>query len=408
MTINYQPSHTILGANDLAVYVVYDGTNVSDPKFRYICQVFDGLTELAKLKQLPNSADAGVFDIHRIVSDYVQQDEGIHGSAMFTGFTKAYKEITIKFGYESAATATDEPVEVLNVISTTDIFVNAQFEQVYSPYDGGINDTFIPDGATSKFASILPTEIYAQVKDYGTVTLVNAGYTGLRYVYIQYFSGNTALNSHHFTVPATSTAANKLQYIGIYPANLQDQTINTSMRPSANAGWTHYTVVLKSGTLPSSPKMSRTYTVFLDEECKYEYTRLAFWNSLGGWDYINFRNATKPKVKVSKQDYDTIGGNWFQAGPGVPYARSANDGGTRTVNTEMESSYSISSGFYEQSYNAVFKDLLLSQRILRYELGNWIPTVMNTKDLEIQTQLNDKLIQYDLEIRDGKRTFQLR
>jgi hypothetical protein len=74
----------------------------------------------------------------------------------------------------------------------------------------------------------------------------------------------------------------------------------------------------------------------------------------------------------------------------------------------MESSYSISSGFYEQSYNAVFKDLLLSQRILRYELGHWIPTVMNTKDLDIQTQLNDKLIQYDLEIRDGKRTFQLR
>ena len=408
MTINYQPSHSILGANDLAVYVVYDGVNVTDPKFRYICQVFEGTTELAKLKQLPNSANAGVFDIHRIVSDYVYQDEGIHASAMFTGFTKACKFITIKFGFESAPTANDEPVEYLDEISTTATFVNAQFEQVYSPYDQGINDTYIPDSTTSKFASILPTEIYAQVKDYGTVTLINTGYSGSRYVYIQYFSGNTALNSHHFQVPTTGTFANKLQYIGIYPNNLEAQTINTSMRPSANAGWTHYTVVLKSATLPSSPKMSQTYTVFLDEECKYPYTRLAFWNSLGGWDYINFRNALKPRVKVSQQNYDSIGGNWFQAGPGVPYARAVNDGGTRVTNSELESSYVASSGFYEESYNAVFKDLLLSPRILRYDLGRWIPVVLTTRDLEIQTELNDKLIQYDFEFRDGKRTKELR
>lgn len=408
MTIEYSPTADVLGANDLAVYVVYDALHVSDPKFRYICQVFDGATELAKLKQLPNSSNAGVFDVHRIVSDYVKQDENIHGSAMFTNFTTAFKPITLKFGYEYAATAVDQPVEYLNQINTTASWVNAQFEGIEAPYGGGLNSTYIPDGTTKKFASVLPTSIYALVKDYGTFSLINTGYTGARYLFVQYFSGTTALNSHHFTIPATSTAANKFVYIGAYPNNLETQTINTSMRPSANAGWTHYTLVLKSGTLTGSPKVSQTYTIYLDEECKYDYTRFAFWNQYGGWDYVNFRNAIRAKAQSEQQRYESIGGNWFNAGPSIPFARATYQGGMQTTNAVMRKTYTVATGFYDESYNPVFLNLLNSPRVLRYSLGNWIPVVMNTNQIDVKTVLNDKLVEYEFEIQDGKYEMQLR
>lgn len=408
MTIEYSPTATVLGTNDFAVYVVYDAAHVSDPKFRYICQVFDGTTELAKLKQLPNSSNAGVFDVHRIISDYVKQDENIHGSAMFTGFTTAYKFVTLKFGYEYAATAVDQPVEYLNIVNTTCNWVNAQFEGIEAPYGGGLNATYIPDGATKKFASVLPTTVYAQVKDLGTFSLINTGYTGSRYLYIEYFSGSTALNSHHFTIPTTGTFANKFVYIGAYPANLEAQTIDTSMRPSANAGWTHYTLVLKSGILSSSDKMSQTYTIYLDEECKYNYTRFAFWNQYGGWDYVNFRNAIRAKAQSEQQRYEAVGGNWFNAGPSVPFARATYQGGMQTTNTILRKTYNVATGFYDESYNEVFLTLLNSPRVLRFSLGNWIPVVMNTNRLDVKTVLNDKLVEYEFEIQDGKYAMQLR
>lgn len=408
MTIEYSPSADVLGANDLSVYVVYDATHVTNPKFRYICQVFDGATELAKLKQLPNSSNAGVFDVHRIVSDYVKQDENIHGSAMFTTFTTAFKVVTLKFGYEYAATATDQPVEYLNQVSTTANWVNAQFEGIAITYGQGVNSTYIPNGITKKFASVLPTAVYAQANDYGTLSLINTGYTGARYAFVQYFSGTLTLNSNHFTVPATSTAANKFVYLGLYPANLEAQTINTSMRPSANAGWTHYTVVLKSGTLSSSPKMSQTYTFYLDEECKYGYTRFAFWNQYGGWDYVNFRNAIRAKGRSQQQRYESVGGNWFNAGPSIPFARATYQGGMQTTNAILRKSYTAATGYYEEEYNEVFLTLLNSPRVLRYDSGNWIPVVMNTNQLDVKTVLNDKLVEYEFEFEDGKYDMQLR
>lgn len=414
MTIEYSPTATVLGANDLSVYVVYDAVHVADPKFRYICQVFDGATELAKLKQLPNSSNAGVFDVHRIVSDYVKQDENIHGSAMFTNFTTAFKPITLKFGYEYAATAVDQPIEYLNQVSTTASWVNAQFEGISASYGNGTNAQFIPGNPlyppsdTAKFASVLPNVAYVQVGDYGTLSLINLGYIGARYLYVQYFSGTTALNSHHFTVPTNSTAANRFVYIGAYPANLEAQTINTSMRPSANTGWTHYTVVLKSQTLPSSPKVSQTYTFYLDEACKYAYTRFAFWNQYGGWDYVNFRNAIRAKAQSEQQRYESVGGNWFNAGPSIPFARATYQGGMQTTNAVMRKSYTASTGFYEEEYNDVFLTLLNSPRVLRYDSGNWIPVVMNTNQLNVKTVLNDKLVEYEFEFQDGKYEMQLR
>lgn len=408
MTIEYSPTADVLGANDLAVYVVYDATHVTDPKFRYICQVFDGSTELAKLKQLPNSSNAGVFDVHRIVSDYVKQDENIHGSAMFTNFTTAFKPITLKFGYEYAATAVDQPIEYLNQVSTTATWVNAQFEGISASYGNGTNATYIPDGTTKKFASVLPTTIYAQAGDYGTLSLINTGYTGSRYLYVRYFSGSTPLNAHHFTIPATSTAANRFVYIGAYPGNLEAQTIDTLMRPSTNAGWTHYTLVLKSGMLTGSPQVSQTYTIYADEQCKYPYTRFAFWNQYGGWDYVNFRNAIRAKAQSEQQRYESVGGNWFNAGPSIPFARATYQGGMQTTNAVMRKSYTASTGFYEEEYNNVFLTLLNSPRVLRYDSGNWIPVVINTNQLNVKTVLNDKLVEYEFEFQDGKYEMHLR
>ena len=57
----------------------------------------------------------------------------------------------------------------------------------------------------------------------------------------------------------------------------------------------------------------------------------------------------------------------------------------------------VSSGYHDESENAVFKELLLSTRV--YELNNGVIVPLNIKQstLEYKTRQNDKMIQYTIE-----------
>ena len=54
-----------------------------------------------------------------------------------------------------------------------------------------------------------------------------------------------------------------------------------------------------------------------------------------------------------------------------------------------------------EAYNAVMEDILLSEYVWIYFDSKWHPVVVVTSSLTKKTSVNDKLIQYTLEVEDA-------
>ena len=58
----------------------------------------------------------------------------------------------------------------------------------------------------------------------------------------------------------------------------------------------------------------------------------------------------------------------------------------------------LNTGFYPESYNEVFRQLNLSENIWITKDNKVLPVSLKTSDIAFKTQLNDRLINYTMEI----------
>ena len=117
-TVN-QESTGLRGSYDDLIYVVQDTLNTGDPRYRYACEVRVDSVAVALLLQLPNNVDCAVFNTRVIAAQYVQPDEdkwflGQAASLLLSQNTKAFKTITMRFGYSSSTSIELEPVLTLD------------------------------------------------------------------------------------------------------------------------------------------------------------------------------------------------------------------------------------------------------------------------------------------------------
>ena len=57
----------------------------------------------------------------------------------------------------------------------------------------------------------------------------------------------------------------------------------------------------------------------------------------------------------------------------------------------------VNTGFIDESFNEVIKQLMLSEQTWVYDGVDVKPITLNTKSLQYKTSVNDSLIQYSLE-----------
>ena len=103
----------------------------------------------------------------------------------------------------------------------------------------------------------------------------------------------------------------QLLYFGCGPHNLQTQTIDANARPSAHSGWAYYTIRgIKTKASPD-PQTSLYYFVNQDASCKgFKVRRLAWRNSVGGYDYFNFKMKSTQTVDVERNTYSSMIGTF--------------------------------------------------------------------------------------------------
>ncbi len=195
----------------------------------------------------------------------------------------------------------------------------------------------------------------------------------------------------------TITPALSLLYFGCGAANLQAQDATTAARPSNFANWQYYTVqAFDSG---SSAAKSAAYTFYKQSgSCKgFKVRRLAWRNSVGGYDYWNFNMKSTQTLSVERNNYNALIGTYNKS----VWRYNDTQRGKTTRQTTATLKETLNTDWLSENEATLMEKLLISTNV--YILDNadteFTQAVMITdSNIVRKTQANDKLIQYTINI----------
>lgn len=121
------------------------------------------------------------------------------------------------------------------------------------------------------------------------------------------------------------------------------------------------------------------------EECRYSPVTLDFINKYGAWQReFLFKNSTD-SINTESKSYKN-----FRA---IPTTFNAQESLVTSFNTNGSETIKCNTGFVEEDFKGTIKQLLLSDRILI----NNRPATITTNQIELQKNINNKLINYALD-----------
>jgi hypothetical protein len=126
-------------------------------------------------------------------------------------------------------------------------------------------------------------------------------------------------------------------------------------------------------------------TIFILEcETKYEPLLCSYINRLGGWDFITFFKARTESWEVKNKEYQLLPND-------VDY--NPLRGEIKAFNYEAKQTVKINTGWVDEHYSELIKDLMTSETIL---LDNK-PVKLKTMTTDLKTSLQDKMINYQID-----------
>tara|TARA_R110000824_G_scaffold114462_2_gene264984 strand:+ start:244 stop:1344 length:1101 start_codon:yes stop_codon:yes gene_type:complete len=140
---------------------------------------------------------------------------------------------------------------------------------------------------------------------------------------------------------------------------------------------------------PTETKIVKVITL---DECKYEPIKLTFVNRFGALQDLWFFKKSIEKVNTKKETFNrfTINSN-----TGV-YDTSIHQ--NQTFNVSSSKKLTINTGYVDDSYNSLMQELMQSEQIWM-ELNSVVtPINLDTNSLTFKTGVNDKLVDYTVEV----------
>jgi hypothetical protein len=124
----------------------------------------------------------------------------------------------------------------------------------------------------------------------------------------------------------------------------------------------------------------------VEQVCEPKYTPVVctFINRYGGWQYLTFFKSNSTAIETKGNDYKLM-----------PASFNYNPlrGQKHTFNTDGMQTIKANTGWVEENYSELIKDLMLSETILL----DGKPVILKTKSTALKTGLNDKNINYEIE-----------
>jgi hypothetical protein len=190
----------------------------------------------------------------------------------------------------------------------------------------------------------------------------------------------------------------RLLYFGAGPGNLQGQSDNTFLRPSAFSNWAYYTI---QGFDEAGTPVARTavYTfIKQDGSCKgFKVRRLAWRNSVGGYDYFNFKKKSTQTVEVQQDNYSTMLGTFNKS----RWRYNNTQRGKKTRQTTAMLKETLNTDWITEQDANLLEKLIMSTDVYIVENADttYTQAVMITDSSFVRkTVANDRKIQYTINI----------
>ena len=209
--------------------------------------------------------------------------------------------------------------------------------------------------------------------------------------------------------PATSggevsSNAERLLYFGCGPGNLQASTVTPvggssgDARPSENSGWAYYTIQgYDSGE--SAIRTALYYFIKQDASCKgFKIRRLGWLNSVGCWDYFNFKMKSKQSVDVKRNTYGQMLGEFNS----TEYSYNNFDATRKVRSTTAMLKETLNTDWITEEDAKLLEKCVMSTDVFIIEnidTTYTVPVMITNKSIVRKTRANNKLkIQYTINI----------
>ncbi len=405
ITINQQPTTRSFAGSPM-VYAV-SSNNSGNAGFKYVADVFiwfgssasvpaQYAYRLIKPKESVSNL-YGYFDVSNIVSSYLSQTDIDHAAGTATDNEQTVVNVQVKFREYTTAGGVAAVSATSNTIQAYD---------GYTEFVDGVNATT----ATGILTSGSTTQ-YIQEGQAMTIGVVPALVNGMR---VDYSDGQSAVIDIADLGAVDSTdSTDKLWFLPAGPTNLNDSVLDPAPEDIANLlyydlslgnyqsvayarrveadGGTCEGLSCVENELRELGEDDDAYTCRFYPTCEPRYTpyTIAYQNKWGAWDYIVAFKKSTTSTATSKETYET---NVGTIGSSTWTYNAATASPTKTFNNFGRDSIVLNTGFLNDGYNQMVKEMLLSDAVYLVEEERYV-TLKDTQ-VEYKTSLNDNLVQY--------------
>lgn len=395
ITVLQRPIYLSPAYNDLPVVV--QSTNTASANFQYMGVLKnaagDTLSTL-KTKIYFDSADKGVFNLARILENYVSYDVpwGSEGPGVLTEQNSIFN-----YEFEIGEEGGTPPVETPNVTSITGWVFNGSLERRdFSTYASG--DFLMQYPTQGKmFLTDQVKDIRLQQNDwlmylYDPVSSHNPSYAK----YLSYSSAGVLLKTVHLDVAVLTTNE---YYIAKIPIgrNTEDSgdfNISSGSLPLIDPSASYFTVQLFE---TGNTSMSELKTVTQNSECtQYETLTLHYLNRYGGFDSFAFDLVHKQKFKTERKQFKR---SLYNLANDV-YSYDNDRHAVNAYDVREQKTLTLNSNWLNDTQAGEMRDLISSPVVFLNYGGTdlYLPVNIVTEEWEEKMQINEPLFNCELEI----------
>jgi len=304
ITIQQNPSSISPAYNPL-VYVV-SSNKVTQPNFIFVCDITVG-GDTIRVKHSPDPVGSyGVFDIHRIVENYVSADDLSTGEqGRFSTGLNNLVSYQVAFGEEFGLSTTGTTVYPSQVTDSARYAFNAILDPMQFRFYNQSNYLVSGASTTKTFLTNSPDTLTIRADEDAWLYSMTTTSGSIYYAEIKtYTSAGVLIDTFRIEnndqdISSSATYINRLA-IGTY--NLDNvAALALGSAPVLPATVSYYTVKLIKfdGTQTSETKRFN-----ISDDCtEHEVFRLSFLNKLGGFDSFTFIKASTKTIDISRNRF---------------------------------------------------------------------------------------------------------
>ena len=320
------------------------------------------------LVKYPNESDVGIFDVGRILNSTLTAPAAEDSSNV------KYFKVDGYYAYLSSSvfvTASHAESGIYKALDGYAIFDEPIGQQITSK---SIHWPLMTDGPVSQ--SVL-------ADDYGTAG-VYVGTTGASQPTKIVYSGS--LGNGVFNLSGSISSSQQIQQ---YPQAPQETGFPISSLSE------YYTIQAFSGsTALGTP-------IYFDVVCKQKYpnVRIKWKNRYGQFDWFDFYMVNKQSFSTTVRGYQPQLGTWS----GTTLGYNQYDSSNLNYIVDSKQSISVNTFWVPDSYNEIFKQLLVSEEIYWVKSQTDLaPLTIATDSLTFKTGVVDKVVQYGFDFDFGQ------